>query len=221
MLGLTPTIGRGAKSVRPIILGMMLAKGLSPAPPTLLAHRAEPAPRAAVADATARQTHPAEEAARQELGDQAAEELTIEPRRPPVPPEPGALALVASMTASMPGRETDEQGITRIGVHYLRNQSRADTAEFEAFTRRLADLLTAAGRQLSVVFITSYDEPVQYELLGAAYLITADGFDQWELFLRLCPAEESWTVWENDVPVRLIRQPRAGEPQITQWPLPR
>jgi hypothetical protein len=178
-----------------------------------------PAPTAALVQTEA--PHPAEQAARNELGDEAAEAVDIQPRRPPAPTEPGALALVASMTAGMPGRAVDEQGITRIGLHYLRNQSRADAEEFDRFTARLADLLSAAGSHLSTAFTTSLDEPVQYELLGTAYLITADGFDQWELFLRLSPAEESWTIWQTDAPVRVIRHARPGAPQITQWPLPR
>ncbi|MDY7107611.1 MAG: hypothetical protein SYC29_03150 [Planctomycetota bacterium] len=195
------------------------SQGLSPATGASLTYPAPAeAERGDEANA-AGETHPAETAAREELGDEAAEKLKIEPRQPPTPAEPGALALVASMTAAMPDRETDDEGVTRIGIHFLRNQSRAEASEFDAFTKRLAELLSAAGRSLSVSFTTAGDEPVQYELLGAAYLITADGSDQWELFLRLCPAEESWTVWENEVPVRVIRQPRPGQPQITQWPL--
>jgi hypothetical protein len=203
-----------------VVLGCQKAsKGLSPAPSASLTYTTRPVPEARAAEAPVREDHPAEAAAREELGDEAADELEVRPHEPPLPPESGALALITSMTAAMPDRETDEQGLTRIGLHFLRNQSRADTGEFDIFTRRLAELLSAAGRQSSVTFTTSADEPVQYELLGAAYLITVGGFDQWELFLRLCPAEESWTIWENEVPVRVIRQPRPGRPQITQWPL--
>lgn len=210
------------------LLGCQKASdGLSPAPRAALVQTSGPEPMETEVGAARRDSHAAEEAARDELGDQAAEALVVEPREPPapptppVPPEPGALTLVASITASIPSRATDEQGVTRIGLHYLRNLSRADAGEFNTLTQRLADLLSAAGRHLSTTFTTSFDEPVQYELLGTAYLITAAGFDQWELFLRLSPADESWTIWEHDVPVRVIRHPRPRQPQITQWPLAR
>ena len=231
MLGLTPTRRRGTALMKLIILGFVAAitlpgcqkasEGLSPAPRAALVQTSDPEPMETEAGAARRESHPAQEAARDELGDQAADALVVEPRKPPMPPEPGALALVASMTASMPSRAADEQGITRIGLHYLRNLSRADAEEFNTLTQRLADLLSAAGRHLSTTFTTSFDEEVHYELLGTAYLITADGFDQWELFLRLSPADESWTIWEHDAPLRLIRHPRPGQAQITQWPLAR
>ena len=72
-----------------------------------------------------------------------------------------------------------------------------------------------------MIFTTDVDQPVHYQLLGTAYLVTAEGFDQWELFLRLSPAEDAWTIWQPAVPVRVLRQPRPGQPQITRWPLPR
>ena len=54
------------------------------------------------------------------------------------------------------------------------------------------------------------EELTDYELGGTAYLVTVSGFDQWELFLSLHPAGESWAVWRADHPTRLLRQPRGN-----------
>ncbi|NIQ35452.1 MAG: hypothetical protein GTN86_05930, partial [Xanthomonadales bacterium] len=53
-----------------------------------------------------------------------------------------------------------------------------------------------------------------YVLGGTAYLVTADGSDQWELFLSLRRPGESWTVWRAERAVRTLRQPRGGQMRL-------
>ena len=81
---------------------------------------------------------------------------------------------------------------------------------------RLAQVLTGAGRsgRVPMRFASRADEPVDYELSGTAYLMTSQGFDLWELYLSLHPSGQSWTVWSADDPVRMLRQPRGGDPQL-------
>ena len=58
-----------------------------------------------------------------------------------------------------------------------------------------------------------------YRMLGSAYLITAEGFDQWELFLSIAPADHDLAVWEARSATRILRTERPGVTQIT-FPVP-
>ncbi len=158
-------------------------------------------------------------AARQELGEHEAKSMPEPERSEPQQSEAGAMALIEAIRSSLPIGAVGEGDMRNVGLRYLRNQSHAPQAEFGAFTERLAAILTDAGEDSCLKFVSSDGETVHYELLGTAYLVTADGFDQWELFLRLSPAEEAWTIWQASDPVRLLTYPRPGRPQITQWPI--
>jgi len=72
----------------------------------------------------------------------------------------------------------------------------------------------AGDRWVEVDSVADAAEAARYELHGTAYLVTARGFDQWELYLSLRPAGQAWTIWRADAAVRMLRQPRPGEPEI-------
>ncbi len=118
----------------------------------------------------------------------------------------------------------------RIAVRGLRNQGRCRGGEFSEFCERLAGLLTRAGEGEGVVFECVASESggadgvsggqFDYELSGTAYLATVEGFDVWELYLRLKPAanedgvRRDWVVWESEGPVRVLRWAREGQPEV-------
>jgi hypothetical protein len=153
-------------------------------------------------------------AAEKELGPKAVESLTVVESPPPAPRDPGADRLVKSMLASIPDRQMGDDGVTHVGTSQIRNQSRCGHDEFDAFRVRLAKLLSESGRDEHLAFTTDDSATEQYEMQGTAYLITADGFDQWELFLSITPASKSLTVWEAGSAVHVLRDPRAGAPQV-------
>jgi hypothetical protein len=164
---------------------------------------------------------PAVTAARNELGDEAADAVreTMPERHAPQPADPGAAAVVELIAQHLPAdRPVDDAGMTRIGFEFLRNQSKCATPEFREFVQRFAELLTRAGRDRSLTFTADESERVDYQLLGSAYLNTVAGFDQWELYLRLSPADRAWTLWQPNAPVRVLRQPQPSRPQVTTWP---
>ena len=209
------TILRGFSRPKPMILGYALAFLLCGCASTGVQSPKLIPPRAAIAP---QGEHPAVAAAKTELGADAAEALPPIEHPPPLTPDPGAEALLNDLLACMEDRRVGADGFTLVSLTRLRNHSRAAASEFIAFRLRLAEVLTRRGADLGVRFSTN-GEPADYRIDGTAYLVTADGFDQWELFLRLSPADESWTIWEHDVPVRVIRHPCPRQGQITQWPL--
>jgi hypothetical protein len=158
-------------------------------------------------------------AAAAELGEQTANEIrgTTRAAAPPMPIEPAAQALVESMLNSMRDRAIGQDGFTRVGTSQLRNQSRTSSAEFDAFRQRLADILSSAGKQWRLQFVAD-DAPTgdnQYELQGAAYLVTVQGFDVWEVFLSVSAKPALLTIWNGSgQPLRILRTPLAGQPQI-------
>ncbi len=127
--------------------------------------------------------------------------------------DPGAIVLVQRL-ATVFDAESDHRIALTISTWHLRNQSRAQSAEFDAMTQRLAMLLDAAGREHELHFTSDAARPVDYHLTGTAYLVNAGGFDQWELYLALKPADRSWTLWQSDSPVRLLRATRLRSQQI-------
>jgi hypothetical protein len=130
--------------------------------------------------------------------------------------EPIARALVEQMLSLIQDRRVGDNGVTHIGVSMLRNQSRATTVEFNDFCQRLANILTAASPDAQVQFTAKADAAVQYQLMGAAYLMTFQGFDLWEMFLSLSPADKNLAIWSASGPVHVLRQPRLGEPQFVR-----
>ncbi len=148
--------------------------------------------------------------------------LIFAPRKePPAPPPPpvtddGADALAGSMRRSLTiaGERTFGEILVRIDT--LRNQSHASHREFERLLERLAEHLSGAGAagRVPMRFVVTPDEPVDYEMGGAVYLVTSAGFDQWELYLNLRPPGGRRTIWSADGPVRMLRQPRGGVDRI-------
>ena len=130
------------------------------------------------------------------------------------PTDPGADALVRSILASLDSPARAHSGETLVRVDQLRNHSHCSQREFASLRRRLADGLNRSGRSDQIRFVADAAQPAHYELHGTAYLVTARGFDQWELYLSLRPAGQAWTIWRADAAVRILRQPRQGEPEI-------
>lgn len=128
----------------------------------------------------------------------------------------GARALTRAMRRSLLIAGERPFGEILVRVDTLRNQSHASTGEFETLLERLAGHLSRAGAAGGVPmrFVVTPDEPVDYEIGGAAYLLTSAGFDQWELYLNLRAAGGRWTIWSADGPVRMLRQPRGGVDRI-------
>ena len=135
------------------------------------------------------------------------------PAGPDAAVDPGAARLLEKVAQALETAGRGAGGLTSIRLGPLRNQSHAGAAELEGLTARLAGLLNRAGRDHAIRFFTDPSEAVDYELRGTVYLITAQGFDQWELYLSLRPAGEGWSLWRTEGPVRLLRLPAAG-PQI-------
>ncbi len=142
----------------------------------------------------------------------------------PAPPEPvqpqtdpGAEAIVGQMAKSIRPRNSDAEAETRISLSRLYNQSHASGREFEALRNRLARVLNLSGGSYGMWFEVQPSASIDYELHGAAYLVTVAGRDQWELHLSLRPAGGSWTVWRADAPLGMFRQFQGGDRQIL-WP---
>lgn len=138
------------------------------------------------------------------------------------PVDPGAQALVKSIATSLSGgaRPADDRGVTVITLRELHNYSRAGHGEFNHLLKRLATLLSRAGRDDKLEFIPEDTAGVaggpapHFRMQGAAYLITADGFDQWELFLSITPTDRDFGMWDSHGAVRVLRTARPGVPQI-------
>lgn len=145
-----------------------------------------------------------------ELGADAAEAMPDRSTARPQPPDPGAAALVASIRKRLGARPGDH----RVGLWRLRNQSHGSSTEFHAFLERLAELLNRAARETDLHFTADPGDSVDYQMLGASYLTTLEGFDVWELYLSLTATHEQWTLWQGDGPVHVLRQPRPAQRQI-------
>ncbi len=146
-----------------------------------------------------------------------AESVSAPPQ--PVQPQtdPGADAIVGQIAKSIRPRNVEAEPETRISLSRLYNQSHASGREFEALRNRLARVLNLSGRSYGMWFEVQPSASIDYELHGAAYLVTVAGRDQWELHLSLRPAGGSWTVWRADTPLRMFRRFQSGDRQIL-WP---
>lgn len=138
----------------------------------------------------------------------AASTSRVPSREPVQPVDIGAARLIESMRLALPSQFRTETGRARIALNRLKNQSRSTLDEFQMMQHRLVDLFEPLGRRMSIDFVNRDDEPADYEICGTAYLITADGSDQWEIYLQLRPInDDRRTLWANDAPIRLLRQP--------------
>jgi len=162
-------------------------------------------------------SEPVRSAARSELGPEAANAIPQIERPLPEPIDPGAKALGDSMIIRMGDRVIGADDMTRIGVSQLRNQSHAESREYSAFCERLAGLLTSATTDSHIEFVCDPKAQVQYQIQGTAYLSTVGGFDVWELFLSMSRSDRAFTIWQADKPIHVLRQPRAGQPQIIDY----
>jgi hypothetical protein len=124
-----------------------------------------------------------------------------------------AYSLTLAMRRALSRAGEQPWGEILVRVDTMRNQSHASTGEFEAMLGRLAAALTRAGSSGGVPmrFVVRPGEPVDYELGGAAYLMTAGGFDQWELYVSLRVTDAGATLWSADGAVRMLRQPRGAD----------
>ena len=173
---------------------------------------------------TTTNNQPIRRAAESELGADAAQAIPPATRAVPQPAEPGAAAIVQAISKAIADRAGGPGGQVRIGLWQLRNQSRCNSPEFAAFRERFAGLLNRAAKDSqtalagnAIEFTADPDAAVDFELQGAAYLITAQGFDVWELFPSLSPTEPAWTIWQSPNPLRVLRQARPGQAQILNW----
>jgi hypothetical protein len=102
-----------------------------------------------------------------------------------------------------------------VSLARMRNMSHASAGEFDALRSRLAALLTAAAstRGSELRFVTGETEPAAFDVLGAAYLVTLEGFDSWELFLGVSRRESAHDLWRSEGPVRVLRfeQPMSAQ----------
>jgi hypothetical protein len=128
--------------------------------------------------------------------------------------EPVAEVLVPAMLNSIQDRRVGDDGYTRVSVEQVRNQSRTSREEFDAFSVRLAEILTQASRDPKVIFMPGDAGDFQYRVQGTAYLVTFEGFDLWELYLSLSPVDRNLTLWSASGPVYVMRLQQAGQPQM-------
>lgn len=203
-------------------------------------HRASPQPTPESSESTTSQPAaeirrtepgPAVVAAQEELGPDGVEPPGVEREDIAGPPDLGAVAIVEGILGAI-SRERSLSLADPVTILVdLSNQSHARPREFDEFQARFAALLDRAGEEEGLAYLPfeasddgelatlEADLNIGYRLVGAAYLVTAQGFDQWELFLRLLPIDSSMTVWEARTPVRVLRFARPGHQQITLWPL--
>ena len=126
-----------------------------------------------------------------------------EPARTIAPIDPGAAMVVDSIASTAGGLRQGEDGVTRIGLTALRNQSRSTRDEFQTMRNALMEALTRAGRARRIVFTDAQEMAVQYYLEGAAYRLDDGQAGRWELFLHLRQEEDGLTIWEPPGPLRV------------------
>ena len=129
---------------------------------------------------------------------------------------PGADRMAVSIQRSLFLSGAETWGEVLISLDGIRNHSHASRKEFAAVLAQMADLLNTTNVHggTPLRFVAGTQESTDYELVGVAYLMTAQGFDLWELYLTMRPAGETWMIWSADGPVRMWRQPRPGEEQM-------
>ncbi len=134
-----------------------------------------------------------------------------EPRPPIEMVDPGAALFVEAIVSRLPQNHDELRTIT---LAPMRNFSRASEDEFNEMRRRLASVLTDAGRSLDVRFVHNADVLADYEMSGSAYLVVRSGFDFWELFPTVTKDRLSPPAWTSPVPVLFLRTDRPNQPQV-------
>jgi hypothetical protein len=176
--------------------------------------RSQPAAAATSPVETASHDAAIREQAAMELGSDVAASMPQVPETPPVEPvDPGAAMIVRSIAQTLADRRSAGDAVT-IDLTTLQNLSRSGSEEFTAFVARLAALLNRAGVEHRIRFVDDKSTVCEYRMLGTAYLVNASGFDQWEMYMSLSPADRDWQVWDARNAVRILRTARAGQPQI-------
>jgi len=115
--------------------------------------------------------------------------------------------IVASMRQSLVMAGDRSWGEVLISLEHLSNYTHVLPSEFDHMRSTLAQELTRAGRtgRIPLRFVSEADEDVDYELTGTVYLVTAEGRDEWEMFLSMRQPGATWTVWRADSAVRMNR----------------
>ena len=126
----------------------------------------------------------------------------------------GASEILQSMLGSMGDPLQGEDGITRIGLYSMRNQSRGDRDTFETMRDVLMDSLTRAGQSGRIFFTDAQEVALQYRLEGTAYLLGNNHTPRWELYLQLHREEDGKLVWEPEGVIRIYptNNVESGEP---------
>lgn len=139
-------------------------------------------------------------------------QLQTEARAGAIPPETidaGSERLVLDIIEAIGEPASPTSGVV-IVVRDFRNQSRTPGDEMAVLRERIHRLLAAAGEPRGLRITLDPSAECDYTLGGTVYLVNRDGFDQWEIYFALRPAEANWTIWRNDDPVRMMRQQRAA-----------
>ncbi len=128
-------------------------------------------------------------------------------------PGDAAYSMTLSMRRALSRAGEQTFGEILVRVDTVRNQSHATTGEFRTMLERLAAALSQAGASggAPMRFVVRPGEPVDYEMGGAVYLMTAGGFDQWELYPTLRIPDGGATLWSADGAVRMLRQARGAD----------
>lgn len=122
--------------------------------------------------------------------------------------DPGAEAFLQALRTDLASNPAVGEPPLRIRLGRICNMSRASSDEYLQFRNRLATMLSHAGAEHQISFTTDPDADAAWQLRGSAYLIMANGFDWWELHLRLVSADDAGIIWQAQAPLRVIRRPR-------------
>lgn len=151
----------------------------------------------------------------------AAASVEPQPAQPAVSPvvrariSPALTRMVEELDAAIDACPRSAKMDRAVSLAHMRNMSHANAREFDAVRARLAELLNAAAASSgsTLHFIASDTEPASFDLLGAGYLATLDGFDAWELFLSVSRRDVPYDLWRSDGPVRVLRfeQPMSAQ----------
>ena len=154
-------------------------------------------------------------AAANELGPKVAASMpTVPPSTPPEPVDAGAAKLVASIANVLGDRSLPNDGVTIINLRGVQNLSRSNADEFGSFMHRFCEVMSKAGKADRIAFTDNAEAEAQYRMQGTAYMIYASGFDQWEMYLTLRPADREFDIWDAGSAVRVLRIARPGAQQI-------
>ncbi len=129
---------------------------------------------------------------------------------------PALKVMISEMEAAIDRCPRSRHLERTVSLARLRNMSHASTREFDALRARLASLLTAAAESAGadLRFTADTAEQASFDMLGAAYLDTLEGFDSWELYVSVSERERGRDLWRSDGPVRVLRFEQPVSPQV-------